>query len=116
MVSPETDGEEPPTKTTFTGLTNGLVYSFQVVAVNAFGHSPRSLPSDKVCIDWGFCNCWYFQSTTFTFLKTFPYEYLEVARTSMTYCWFCLMMIASTWEYSKGEHGGHRYCCRVVLS
>lgn len=50
-VSPETDGEEPPTETTFTGLTNGLVYSFLVVAVNAFGHSPRSLPSDKVCID-----------------------------------------------------------------
>lgn len=30
------------------GLTNGLVYSFQVVAVNAFGNSARSLPSNKV--------------------------------------------------------------------
>lgn len=30
------------------GLTNGLVYSFQVVAANAFGSSARSLPSNKV--------------------------------------------------------------------
>jgi len=37
-----------PTQTTMTGLTNGLVYSFQVVAANAFGSSARSLPSNKV--------------------------------------------------------------------
>lgn len=37
-----------PTETTMEGLTNGLVYSFQVVAVNAFGNSARSLPSNKV--------------------------------------------------------------------
>ncbi|CAN0068374.1 unnamed protein product, partial [Ectocarpus sp. 12 AP-2014] len=37
-----------PTEATVEGLTNGLVYSFQVVAANAFGYSTRSLPSNKV--------------------------------------------------------------------
>lgn len=51
------DGEEGlvegvlPTETTVTGLTNGLVYSFQVVATNAFGSSTLSLPSNKVRVD-----------------------------------------------------------------
>lgn len=53
----EEDGEEGleasrgvlPTEATVTGLTNGLVYSFQVVATNAFGSSTLSLPSNKVC-------------------------------------------------------------------
>ncbi|CAM9470397.1 unnamed protein product, partial [Phaeothamnion confervicola] len=31
-------------------LTNGLVYSFRVVAINAFGHSAPSLPSNKVLL------------------------------------------------------------------
>ena len=50
-VYPVSAGEEPPTEATVTGLTNGLIYSFQVVAVNAFGHSTRSLPSNKVTIN-----------------------------------------------------------------
>lgn len=37
-----------PTEATVEGLTNGLVYSFQVVAANAFGYSAQSLPSNKV--------------------------------------------------------------------
>ncbi|CAN0236695.1 unnamed protein product, partial [Discosporangium mesarthrocarpum] len=41
-------GEPPPTDVVVTGLTNGLVYSFQVVVVNPFGYGPHSLPSNKV--------------------------------------------------------------------
>lgn len=41
-----------PTEATVVGLTNGLVYSFQVVAANAFGYSTRSLPSNKVWMGW----------------------------------------------------------------
>lgn len=47
-VSDDEPGGEPPTEATVTGLTNGLVYSFRVVAANAFGYSAQSLPSNKV--------------------------------------------------------------------
>lgn len=59
VVDVATSGQEPATETTVTGLTNGLVYSFQVIAVNAFGSSARSLPSNKVClhIGSGVCLC-----------------------------------------------------------
>ncbi|CAN0264781.1 unnamed protein product, partial [Hapterophycus canaliculatus] len=47
-IDVETITQVYPTTTTVTGLTNGLVYSFQVVATNAFGSSTLSLPSNKV--------------------------------------------------------------------
>lgn len=47
-VHVDDQGLGPPTEANVPGLTNGLVYSFQVVAQNAFGYSARSLPSNKV--------------------------------------------------------------------
>ena len=47
-VPVDDQGLGPPTEANVPGLTNGLVYSFQVVALNAFGYSARSLPSNKV--------------------------------------------------------------------
>ena len=47
-VHVDDNGVGPATEANVKGLTNGLVYSFQVVASNAFGYSARSLPSNKV--------------------------------------------------------------------
>lgn len=44
----DNDSADFVTEATVTGLTNGFVYSFQVVAENHFGYSPTSLPSNKV--------------------------------------------------------------------
>jgi hypothetical protein len=52
-VLPETDRAAPPTQATVYGLTNGLVYTFIVVAQNAFGSGEQSLRSNEVC------NCIY---------------------------------------------------------
>jgi hypothetical protein len=47
-VLPETDHAAPPTQATVYGLTNGLVYTFIVVAQNAFGSGEQSLRSNEV--------------------------------------------------------------------
>ncbi|CAM9513005.1 unnamed protein product [Chrysoparadoxa australica] len=45
------DGVNPPaTSTVMSGLTNGQVYSFEVVATNAFGGSEPSLTSNRVLL------------------------------------------------------------------
>jgi uncharacterized repeat protein (TIGR01451 family) len=47
-IAPASGGLYPPTSVTISGLTAGVVYQFQVLASNAQGSSPLSVPSNSV--------------------------------------------------------------------